>query len=82
MEYKRRPVLIEAFFLGKETPPKWFTEAILNGDVTRLSEGNCIINTAEGKVLARKNMDYIVKGSDGRLDVCKANVFEEIYERV
>ena len=82
MKYKKLPVHVDAFLLGVDDFPRWFTEAILDGDVKRLNNNNYIVSTLEGNMLARAGADYIIKGVDGELYPCKADIFEKTYERV
>lgn len=77
MKYKKLPVAVDAFLLGVDEFPKWFVEAMMNGDVRRLNDNNYTINTLEGNMLARAKDDYIIKGVDGELYPCKADIFEK-----
>lgn len=95
MEYRKKPVIIEAVQLTKnnllsENKPKlpvWFTEAVKDGKiqvvVTEKIDNSlyAIVHTLEGKMMANAN-DWIIKGIKGEFYPCKPDVFEQTYERV
>jgi len=80
-EYRKKPVVIEAFQLGQRgnpTPsPEWFGSPA-RSDITH--EG-IIIHTLEGDHLARWG-DWIIKGINGELYPCKPDIFQATYELV
>ena len=77
MKFVKKPVVIDAFKLGTDEAPQWFTES---EEVT--TKNNVVtIKTPEGNVTA-KNGDYIIKGITGELSLCKADVFETSYDVV
>lgn len=84
MKYQKLPVIVDAFLLGSDDPPQWFIDAVHDGDVICYSgpKGPCRINTLEGSMLARPDMDYIVRGVDGELYPCKVDIFNVTYRRV
>lgn len=66
--------------------PSWLSEAFKTGNVYyRYPEESdyvyVFIKTARGTMMASPG-DYIIKGIDGELYPCKADVFEQIYEKV
>ena len=75
MKFVKKPVVIDAFKLGTDEAPQWFTES---EEVT--TKNNVVtIKTPDGNVTA-KNGDYIIKGVNGELSPCKASVFETSYD--
>lgn len=85
-KYRKKPVVIDAFFLGLDDEPEWFVEAEAKGvvEVRRFfgDAQECKIYTLEGKMGALAGKDYIIRGVNGELYPCKADVFEKTYERV
>ena len=77
MKYRKKPIVVEAFRYGIDSVPEWFTEAT----ITMRTDGGIGIVTLEGCMCANKG-DYIVKGIRGEIYPCKADIFEEIYEKV
>jgi hypothetical protein len=71
----------EAFKVGRDDLPQWFTDAIDKGLVEQEGWGGYRIRTLEGNMLADKG-DYVIKGLYGELYPCKSNIFEDSYERV
>ena len=82
MEYRKKPVVIEAFrFQIDDYMPDWFADAVSNCSVTLHEDGTCHINTLEGKMLANKG-DYVIRGVSGEMYPCKPDIFEKTYEKV
>ena len=88
-KYRKKPVVIDAFLLGADKEPEWFKEAVANGIVeirryqTNLKEHRTyFIRTLEGNMAAREEIDYIIRGVNGELYPCKADIFEKTYEEV
>ena len=79
MKYRKKPIVIEAFRFGYDTPPKWFLEA--DGHTGDVYDNFCIINTLEGSVVAKIG-DWIIKGIEGELYPCKHEIFIQTYEPV
>lgn len=86
MQYRKKPVVIEAFRLGYDKYPYWFDEAIKNkcievetviGFISSTSIFR--IKTLEGIMTARYG-DYIIQGVQGELYPCKAEIFEKTHE--
>lgn len=84
MKYQKLPIVVDAFLLGVDEPPRWFADAVHDGDVICYSGsyGPCRIQTLEGSMLAKPKKDYIVKGVDGELYPCKADIFKRTYRRI
>lgn len=84
MKYRKKPVVIEAFQLGYDEPPKWFLEAAGAEEVeVRVDVDKCTakIRTLEGDMEAHTG-DYIIKGVQGELYPCKEDIFKATYELV
>lgn len=76
--YRKKPVVIEAFRLGFNTPPDWYIEAVKKGIVNDRFATK-LIETLEGEMRAEPG-DYIIKGVKGELYPCKADIFDATYE--
>lgn len=93
-KYRKKPVVIEAFLFkrnafGHVEAPSWMYEACAKG-VAVIKEFRaplagdkrvCEIKTLEGVMTANEG-DYIIRGVEGELYPCKADIFEKTYERV
>ena len=86
MKYRKKPVVIDAFHFGFEDAPEWFIEAVEQDNVTFVISADgfakCKIRTLEGVMEANAKIDYIIKGVNGELYPCKADIFEKTYEAV
>lgn len=80
MKYRKKPVVVEAFRLGYEEFPKWAEEALFDGTL-RIEDDHVIVRTLEGVMTASMGT-FIVKGVDGELYPCQADIFYQTYERV
>jgi len=88
-KYRKKPVIIDAFIFAEASAEAvdWFAKAIDDKIVTNIVSGSdgkpisCVIKTLEGDMVARKG-DYIIKGVQGEIYPCKANIFEETYDKV
>ena len=82
-KYVKRPIPIEAFRLGIDEVPFWFTSGFINDTIRLHHEHNklthCDIQTLEGTMRGQAG-DYIIKGIHGEIYPCKADIFEESYE--
>lgn len=92
MKYRKKPVIVEAFRLTDDVEmiaPDWFTQAVAGEKVCidrSLNDGvmhiyGCTIDTLEGRMHARMG-DYIIRGVNGELYPCKADIFEKTYDAV
>lgn len=87
MKYRKKPVVIEAFQLLKDSEtPQWFKDAIHNGDVREYYFYNdpyhsisYEIKTLEGTMRPSPG-DYIIKGIQGEIYPCKPDIFQLTYE--
>ena len=87
MFYRKKPVIVEAFFFGLHVYPLWFKQALKDGAVKYIENEENMpcdveIKTLEGTHLARQQRDYIIKGVKGEIYPCKADIFEMTYELV
>ena len=88
MKYRKKPIVIEAFKLKNKGLIKedWFWDAVQNGTINphnfetfNSRPAWCEINTLEGTMIVRAG-DYIIRGIDGEIYPCKAEIFEKTYE--
>lgn len=80
MKYRKKPVEIEAFQFGKDDFPPWFTQEIYEDNVV-LKDKSAYIKTLEGTMIANSG-DFIIKGVKGEIYPCKADIFEQTYDRI
>ena len=84
MKYRKKPVIIEAFKLGTDEHPNWFTNnnscMIINRDQSGLAL-QADIKTLEGTMTANLG-DFIIQGVKGEIYPCKPDIFEATYEKV
>lgn len=81
-KYRKKPVVIEAFKLGTDEKPPWFTATLFIGVLEGGRQvGWCVIPTLEGEMRGEWG-DYIIKGIKGELYPCKPDIFEATYEKV
>lgn len=83
-KYRKKPVVIEAFRVGYDEPPEGFSvKSYWHSNIGWVY----VIETLEFKIedngyhYIRKG-DYIIKGINGEIYPCKADIFEKTYERV
>ena len=81
---RKKPVVIEAFRMGIDPWPDWFTERVTKNEITthRLGEIGqglspfdhskiyCVIKTLEGEMTGDYG-DFIIKGVNGEVYPCK-----------
>lgn len=88
MQYRKKPVIVDAFrFEGTKKPkvsinmfPDWALQAVYNGELF-FEQGEMFIKTLEGDMHASPG-DFIIKGVKGELYSCKPDIFEKTYEKV
>lgn len=88
MKYKKKPVIVDAiqwqgyvdeFDDGPECEaPEWILEAFQKG-LIQMTYPTMLIVTLEGIVTAKAG-DYIIKGVEGELYPCRADIFKKTYE--
>ena len=83
MKYRKKPVVVDAFRLGIDALPDWFVNKASYKLTTSSNPMSieCVINTLEGAMTAGYG-DYIIKGVKGEFYPCKADIFEQTYEKV
>jgi len=79
MEFRKRPIIIDAFRWLVDEPPDWWQEA--EGITADLISESAFIPTLEGTHEAKKG-DYIIQGVKGELYPCKPDIFALTYEKV
>lgn len=88
-KYRKLPVVVDAFRFNVDPAPDWFIKkegelCCIGPEVTIGYEENsvcCFIHTKEGVMIGSEG-DYIIRGVKGELYPCKADIFEETYEKV
>lgn len=90
MKFRKKPVVIEAFQLGIDNMPDWFTDAVAKNDIIlhgqssgfyHAHDTNTDIKTLEGWHHANYG-DYVIQGIKGEIYPCKPDIFEKTYEAV
>lgn len=86
MKYRKKPIVVDAFRFDVDNVPYWCEDTVMQGWYpVRDEHGNqffgVIINTLDG-VMTAYSGDYIIKGVNGEIYPCKAEIFEKTYERV
>lgn len=88
-QYRKKPVVIEAFRLGIDYMPVWFCDALTHNHVTTHNEDGkyadgpdyALICTLEGTMRANFG-DWILRGITGEIYPCKHDIFVATYEPV
>jgi hypothetical protein len=87
-KFRKKPVVIEAFQIGRDNLPDWFMDRV--SDLTVILHGGpqgllhqtwCEIKTLEGVMRADPG-DWIIRGVKGELYPCKPDIFDATYEPV
>ena len=90
MKYRKKPVVIDAFQLNSRglVGEDWFWDAVNKNEIITYYFGKfhpedayCDIKTLEGTMRANTG-DYIIRGVNGEIYPCKADIFEKTYELV
>ncbi|WP_276309262.1 hypothetical protein, partial [Bacillus thuringiensis] len=88
-EYRKKPVVIEAFKFYVDSIPDWLMDKITSNDIVLhncnykrygINKAYCEIKTLEG-VMIGNGGDYISKSVNGEIYPCKADIFENTYEQ-
>lgn len=79
-KYRKKTIVVDAFQWLMDDVPEWITSAIRD-DTINFDIRGMIISTPEGEMLASPG-DYIIKGVNGELYLCKPDIFEQTYEKV
>ena len=77
-QYRKKPVVVEAFRYGYDVVPYWFTH---HRDTVAIRPDYAKLRTHNGEVRVNHG-DYVVKAISGEIYPCNANLFHEIYEEV
>ncbi|AXH71158.1 hypothetical protein BSP36_113 [Bacillus phage BSP36] len=83
-KYRKKPVEVEAFLFNVDPYPDWFSEKVESRNIVVGYEGDsafCLIPTLEGQMYGSAG-DYIIRGIQGEIYPCKADIFEATYEKV
>lgn len=84
-QYRKKPVVIEAFKYGIDPRPDWFNDKVTTNEIVTfisLEDSSlyyCEIKTLEG-VMRGDYRDYIIQGVKGEIYPCKPDIFEMTYE--
>lgn len=90
MKYVKKPIVIDAFQLNERglVGEDWFWDAVTDNIVITHNFGKhypdpawCEIKTLEGSMIARAG-DFIIKGVNGELYPCKADIFNKTYSTI
>lgn len=88
MRYRKKPIVIEAFEYCEDFMkigancrgvPEWGISAYDDGIIYFDNNGECFIKTLEGDMKVGLG-DYIIRGVNGEIYNCKAEIFEKTYE--
>ncbi len=80
-KFRKKPVVIDAFRFGHDKPEDWFEKAENIKVKCSLDPliVYCVVETLEGEMRANEG-DYILKGVEGEIYPCKAEIFIKTYE--
>lgn len=83
-QYRKRPVVIEAWQWNGETRTKW-PRYLIDVPTGEIRDGRKVvelrIKTLEGEMTAQRG-DWIIKGVRGEVYPCKPDIFSETYEAI
>lgn len=80
-KYRKKPIVIDAIQpIVDGIKEEWVLSAIKRGIVKRNALG-IFIKTIEGTMMADET-DYIIRGVNGEIYPCKADIFQKTYEKV
>lgn len=79
-KFRKLPVVVEAFKWLTDEAPEWWADPRLDIQVETFT-GVAVIPTLEGRMRAAPG-DYIIRGIQGEIYPCKADIFEATYEEV
>jgi hypothetical protein len=82
-QFRKKPVVIEAFRLGIDCIPDWFMNRVSDGSIILRGQWNNLesaeIGMLEGIMCASRS-DWIIQGVKGEIYPCKSDIFEATYE--
>ena len=83
-QYRKKPVVIEAFRLG-DAWPDWWGDAVSASQVKTFNNDSgpdyATIKTLEGVMRAERG-DWIIQGVKGEIYPCKPDIFAATYDPV
>jgi hypothetical protein len=79
MKFRKKPVVIEAFCIGRDNEPEWWKEADRAGKIAVHPPHHWFIQTFEGTIRADLG-DWIVRGVEGEIYPVKDRIFGATYE--
>lgn len=82
-QFRKKPVVIEAFCLGVDYIPDWFMDRVSTNEIILRGERKDLrhaeIRTLEGTMRADRG-DYVIRGVQGEIYPCKPSIFAATYE--
>ena len=78
-QYRKKPVVIEAFKYRSGEQRSEVAQDVIDGNVRYPEDGTMLIKTLEGEMCARPG-DWIIRGVKGELYPCKPDIFAATYE--
>ena len=93
MNYKKIPVVVEAFKIGIDNMPDWFFDEVVKKNIILKSKYSkldpfefddsiyCEIKNPKGNATGN-NGDYIIKDEKGDFYPCKPDIFELTYDKI
>lgn len=76
--YRKKPVVIQAFRYGYDMSPTWFTH---HRTVVAMQPDYARITTRDGFIRVNYG-DYVIRGLKGELSPCSPEIFHATYEEV
>jgi hypothetical protein len=80
-KFRKRPVVIDAVQFRTSEHPSELAADVEAGRVRYPEDGNAMIDTLEGSMIARPG-DWIIRGVKGELYPCRDDIFRATYEAV
>jgi hypothetical protein len=77
-KFRKKPVVIEAVRWTGNTAP---IAALRSGRKMTVEDNDLVIHTLEGDMTAQLG-DWVIKGVQGEVYLCKPDIFEATYEAV
>lgn len=78
--FQKKPIIVEAFRFGYDSPPDWFVDALESQTIT-ISEEGCHIHTLEGIMFAPIG-SYVIQGVSKEIYPCRYDIFVASYEEI
>lgn len=80
-KFRKKPVIIEAVLFRAGEQDSALAPDVDAGAIRYTEDGNMLIRTLEGEMLARPG-DWIIRGVKDEVYPCKADIFSATYEKV